>query len=324
MAAPRVLITSSMLHPGDAVDRFLKENGADVVFSYWHAGRTEDELISLVGGVNGAIVSIDPFTSRVFEAAPQLKVISRTGVGYDSIDVSAATRHGVYVCTTPGTNNVSVAEFAFAMIITHSKRVLENLSEVRRGGWKPFQGRELSGATLGIVGLGSIGKELARRARAFGMTVLAYDVKRDEVFASEHDVTYSSLEELLRNSDYVSLHLFLDATTRHLINAERLAQMKPTAYLVNTSRGPVVDQEALCAALREKRIAGAALDVFESEPLEADSPLRSLDNVCLTPHVAGRTSNSEAASGMMAAENVVRVLRGEPPVYAVNSKELPW
>ncbi len=322
MAKPRVLVTSFMLHPGDQVERYLLDSGVEVVWNPWHGGRTESEMKSILPGIDGAIVSIDPFTPQVLDAAPQLKVVSRTGVGYDAIDVPAATSHRVAVCITPGTNNVAVAEFAFAFMIAKARKLIENHNEVAGGGWTRHQGVDLAGSTLGIVGLGSIGKELARRARAFDMNVLAYDLFQDAAFAEKHGVTYVPLEDLLKRSDFVSLHLFLDATTRHIINAERLALMKPSAYLINTSRGGTVDPDALYQVLKEKKIAGAALDVFEQEPLEADSPLRTLDNVYLAPHVAGQTANSALAMGMMAAENVIKVLRGEKPPYAVNAKDL--
>ncbi|MCL4532019.1 MAG: NAD(P)-binding domain-containing protein, partial [Actinobacteria bacterium] len=181
---------------------------------------------------------------------------------------------------------------------------------------------EIAGSTLGIVGLGTIGKEVAQRARAFEMRVLAHDLAQDQQFAEEHLVMYVPLEQLLRESDYVSLHVFLDQRTQHLINAEHLAMMKPSACLINTARGPIVDEEALIQALEQKQIAGAALDVFTREPLPTDSPLRALDNVYLYPHLAGSTQEVFKASGLMAAENVIRVLRGERPLHTVNPEAL--
>ncbi len=322
MAKSRVLITSFMLKPGDETERYLLDSGVEVVWNKWHGGRTEEEMKEILQGIDGAIVSIDPFTNQVFDAVPDLKVVSRTGVGYDAIDVPAATAHKVAVCITPGTNNVAVAEFAFAFMIGKARKLVENHVEVMKGGWTRHVGSDLAGATLGIVGLGSIGKELARRARAFDMKVLAYDVYQDAAFAEKRGVTYASLDEVLSQSDFVSLHLLLSNETRNLINSERLALMKPTAILINTSRGGVVDQEALYEVLKARRIAGAALDVFEPEPLDPNSPLRGLDNVYLAPHVAGQTTTSAVAMGMMAAENVIAILRGQKPPCAVNAKEL--
>jgi D-3-phosphoglycerate dehydrogenase/(S)-sulfolactate dehydrogenase len=320
MAKPRVLITSFFLEPGDEVDRRLQEAGCETVFNRWHGDRTEEEMIEILKGIDAAIVSIDPFTPKVLSAAPQLKVVARTGVGYDAINVPAATGQGVAVCITPGANNRAVADFAFALLLACARRLLENLTVVPQGGWKRYQGRDLPGSTLGIVGLGSIGKEVAKRARGFDMRVLAYDIFQDEAFAARHQVTYVPLEQLLKESDFVTLHCFLDENSYHLINAERLALMKPTAYLINTARGPIVDEEALYQVLKEKRIGGAALDVFAQEPLPADSPLRRLDNVYLAPHAAGQTDGAMHAMGTMAADNVIAVLRGEKPLGLVNKE----
>lgn len=322
MSKPRVLLTSFWLKPGDEVDTRLREAGCETVFNLWHGGRTEDEMIDILQGIDGAIVSIDPFTPKVLSAAKQLKVVSRTGVGYDAIDVKAATENGVAVCIALGSNNRAVADYAFGLLLACSRRLLENLSEVPKGGWKRYQGRDAAGATIGIVGLGAIGKEVAKRARGFDMRVLAYDVYKDEAFAAQHGVTYVSLEQLLRESDYVTLHILLNEQTKHMINAERLALMKPTAYLINTARGGIVDTQALYEALKEKRIAGAALDVFENEPLEADSPLRSLDNVYLSPHAAGQSAQAMSLMGTMAADNVIAVLKGERPAGIVNPEVL--
>lgn len=322
MAKPRVLLTTFWLKPGDEVDTRLKEAGCETIFNGWHGGRTEDEMIDILQGIDGAIVSIDPFTPRVLGAAKQLKVVSRTGVGYDAIDVKAATENGVAVCIALGSNNRAVADYALGLLLTCSRRLLENLTEVRKGSWKRYQGRDVAGATIGIVGLGAIGKEVAKRARGFDMRILAYDVYRDEAFAAEHGVTYVPLEKLLRESDYVTLHILLNEQTRHMINAERLALMKPTAYLINTARGGIVDTRALYEALKEKRIAGAALDVFEQEPLEADNPLMELDNVYLSPHAAGQTEQAMRSMGIMAADNVIAALKGERPAGIVNPEVL--
>jgi len=322
MAKPRVLITSIFLKPGDEVDHRLREAGIEVAYKPWTGTRTEDEMIELLHGVDGAIVSTDPFTPRVLAGAPQLKVISRTGVGYDAIDVPAATARGVIVTNTPGVNRHAVADWALALILCCARKLPENLAEVRQGGWKRREGVDLAGKTLGIVGLGTIGKEVARRAQAFRMRLLAYDVVEDRPFAEGHQVAFVPVAELLRQSDFVSLHCFLSDATRHLINAERLGLMKPTAFLINTARGGLVDTAALCSALHARRLAGAALDVMEDEPLPADSPLRGFDTVYLSPHVAGSTTDARRRSGAMAAENLMRVLRGERPEGILNPEVL--
>jgi D-3-phosphoglycerate dehydrogenase len=322
MGKPRILITSIFLKAGDDVDRSLTSHGMDTVYHQWHGGRTEDELIKLLQGIDGAIVSTDPFTARVIQAADRLKVISRTGVGYDAVDVPAATKRGVIVTTTPGVNRHAVADWALALILCCARKVPENLAEVRRGAWGRHEGMDLAEKILGVVGLGTIGKEVAKRAKAFGMRLLAFDLVQDRPFAEGQGIAYVSLEDLLRQSDFVSIHCFLNEATRHLINAERLALMKPTAFLINTARGGIVDTQALCQALQVKRIAGAGLDVFEGEPLQADSPLRGLENVYLAPHCAGSTADARKRSGAMAAENLIRGLRGERPEGIVNPEVL--
>lgn len=318
----RVLVTSSFVKPGDEAHKRLQDAGLEAVFDYCEGSRTEEELIDLLRGIDGVVAGVDPFTARVLDTAPQLKVIARVGVGYDAIDVKAATKHGVAVTINPGVNRHAVAEYAFALMLYCSRRLQESLSEVRRGGWNRHEGLDLVGRTLGIIGLGTIGKEVAQRARAFEMRILAVDVLRDRQFAEEHGVTYVPLEQLLRESDFVTIHSFLDAGTHHMINDETLALMKPAAYLINTARGGLVDTAALHCALKEKRIAGAALDVFEQEPLDADSPLRELDNVYLSPHIAGSSSDVVRASALESVENVVRRLRGERPIYTVNPEVL--
>jgi D-3-phosphoglycerate dehydrogenase len=322
MTTPRVLITSIFLKAGDDVDRYLTSQEMETVYRPWHGGRTEQELTDLLHGIDGAIVSTDPFTARVIQAADRLKVISRTGVGYDAVDVPAATKRGVIVTTTPGVNRHAVADWALALILCCARQVPQNLAEVRRGGWTRHEGIDLAEKTLGVVGLGTIGKEVATRAKAFGMRLLAFDLVQDLPFAEGLGIAYVSLEDLLRQSDFVSIHCFLNAATRHLINDQRLLLMKPTAFLINTARGGIVDTEALCRALHAKRIAGAGLDVFEGEPLRADSPLRTLENVYLSPHTAGSTTDARKRSGSMAAENLVRGLRGERPEGIVNPEVL--
>ncbi len=318
----RVLISSIFLRSGDEVDRRLRDAGFEPVYNPWTGKRTEEEMIHLLRGIDGAIVSTDPFTARVLAAAPQLKAICRTGVGYDTIDVPAATARGILVATTPGVNRHAVADLTLALILCCARRLVENLAEVRRGGWKRHEGVDLAGKTLGIVGLGTIGKEVAQRAEAFGMRLLAFDLVQDVRFADRHAVAYVALEEVLLQSDFVSLHLFLSPASRHLINAERLALMKRTAFLINTARGGLVDTAALCRALTEQRIAGAALDVVEDEPLPADSPLRAFDTVYLCPHVGGSTADARRRSGAMAAENLIRALNGQRPEGIVNPEVL--
>ena len=322
MAPLKALITVPYMTPGDGGDRLLRAAGVETVFQTLHGHRSEAEMIALLQGIDAAIVGLDPFTPTVMDASPRLKVISRSGLGYDDVDVPAATARGIVVCTTPGHIHTAVAEWTMALLLQGARKVFENLQEGRSGGWTWHQGRDLARRTLGLVGLGAIGKAVATRARAFEMQVLAYDRVQDAAFAAQHGVRYVALEELLRASDFVSLHLFLDAKSRHFLNAERLALMKRDAYLVNTSRGGVIDSGALYDALQAGRIAGAALDVFEQEPLAPDSPLRTLPTLTISPHCSGASDDPRNAQVLMASENALRVLRGEPPLHAVNPEVL--
>lgn len=321
MANEKVLVTSWMVKEDSPALQRLRDEGFEIVTNYWHDKRDEEEMIKLIPGMDAAIVSIDPFTPRVFAVADKLKVVSRTGVGYDAVDVPSATERGILVTTTPGANETAVADYAFALLLAVSRKVIENDRNVRQGNWTRVIGDDPSEKTIGIVGLGTIGKKVARRARGFDMRVLAYDVVKDEKFAEENQVTYVGLDELFREADFVSVHLPLFESTRRIINEQRLRSMKPTAYLVNTSRGGVIDEDALYRALKERWIAGAALDVFTQEP-PWGSPLLDLDNVIVAPHVAGNSRGAQENMVSMACENVRRVLKGEPPLYAVNPQAL--
>ncbi|HSB79725.1 MAG TPA: phosphoglycerate dehydrogenase [Candidatus Methylomirabilis sp.] len=321
MAHTRCLITSYFLKPGDEAEHRLREAGFDIEFQPRNKDRSEDEMIRITQGFDAAIVSVDPFSARVLAALPHLKIISRTGVGYDAIDIAAATARGVAVCTGPGVNRHAVGEYAIALMLQCARHVSENIASVRAGGWERHEGFDLAGKTVGIIGLGTIGKEVAQRLRGFEMRILAYDPVQDSQFAEAHGVTYVSLGELFQQSDLITLHAFLDAASRKLVNAERLALMKPTAYVINTARGGLIDHDALYQALKEKRIAGAALDAFEQEPL-GETPLRALDNCWLSPHAAGSSRDARARSKHVAVENVLRFFRGERPLHIVNPEVL--
>jgi (S)-sulfolactate dehydrogenase len=249
-------------------------------------------------------------------AAPRLKVVGRVGVGLETIDVGALRARDVVVSWAPGTNAGSVAEYVMGAMLAHARRYAEATAHLSSGGWdrQRFMGTELHGKVLGIVGLGDIGARLARRARAFGMSVLASDpfVHEHVAAVQEYEVRLVELGELLATSDVVSLHAPLVASTRGLIGAAALSRMKPTALLVNTSRGGLVDEEALAAALQRGALGGAALDVRAHEPPGADDPLRGAPNLILTPHVAGVTHESNLRASQHIADEVLRVLRGEP------------
>jgi len=263
------------------------------------------------------ITALESVTARVLAAAPRLRVICATGVGYDHIDVEAATARGVAVCTSAGSNHQSVAELTLGLMVAVARQIALGDRVLRRGGWEPLVGPELWGKTLGIVGLGRIGRAVALLARAFGMRVIATDIVLDHTFGSVHHVEYVPLPKLLRLADFVSLHCPLTPATRGLMSERTFRLMKPTAYLINTARGPVVDEPALVQAIVSRQIAGAALDVFPDEP-HIDAKLREAPNIVLTPHIGG--SANEALERMMelALLNVTQVLEGSPPISRVN------
>lgn len=286
---------------------------------------TRAELLAAVADVEGLLSMVtDRVDAELMDAAPRLKVVANHAVGYDNIDVAAATERGIWVANTPGVLTDATADLAFALLLAVSRRVVEGDAFVRSGtwgGWEPLQmlGANVSGATLGLVGLGRIGRAVARRAQAFDMRVLYWNRTRlepdDEAALG---VTYAPLEELLARARFVSLHVASNPETRHLINAAALELIGPGGYLINTARGNIVDEAALVTALQEGRIAGAGLDVFEEEPALAPG-LAECANAVLTPHLGSSTVETRTAMGNLAVDNLLAVLEGKPPLHAVNS-----
>jgi phosphoglycerate dehydrogenase-like enzyme len=315
MAATRVLVTVTHLYRRDAPYlRRLEEAGLEVVRRVGAIGGklTEDELIAGLPGAFATLAGSEPYTERVFAAAPDLAVVARWGVGFDAIDVDAASRHGVAVCTAVGANHEAVADYALALMCALQRGVLPNHRLITGGQWKTEFRPGLWRATVGIVGLGRIGQAVARRCRGFQMRILASEPAPDMAAVRELGVELLPLEELLPRADLVTLHCPATPETRHLIDRDRLALMKPTAHLVNTARGPLVDEAALYEALKTGRLAGAGLAVFEQEPCAA-SPLFDLDNVVLSPHVAGVDATSEVAMADRAIDAILAVRRGQTP-----------
>jgi glyoxylate reductase len=258
------------------------------------------------------------------DSAPRLRIISQYAVGYDNIDVKAATERGIYVTNTPGVLTETVADFTMALMMAIARRVVEADKYIRQGkwkvGWHPlyFLGTDLYGATLGIVGLGRIGSAVARRAKGFDMKILYYDVVRRENLEKELGAKFVDLDTLLKESDFVTLHVPLTPKTKDLIGERELKLMKPTAYLINTSRGKVVDEKALIKALKEGWIAGAALDVFYQEPTPPDNPLLELDNVVVAPHIASASLETRSRMAEIVAENLIAFKEGKKPPTLVN------
>ena len=314
---PRIVYVNSPFDNGEAVEE-LAPSGFALVRAQARSPAYREalgEASYLVGFVDGLV------DDELYRAAPKLKLIQLLSAGYDRADITAAQRAGVPIANNGGANAVAVAEHALLLMLAVCRRLPLQHANVGSGRWRGNETprvHELRGRTLGIVGLGTIGKKTARLAGAFAMTVQYYDIARLTEDAEDAlGVRFRLLGELLRSSDIVSLHVPLNPTTRHLIGAREIALLKPAAVLVNTSRGPVVDEAALTEALGAGRIAGAGLDVFDQEPPEATNPLFSLDNVVLTAHLAGPTVESSTARLRNAFDNVERVERGEPPLWII-------
>ena len=318
-----------------AVTREIPEAGlrrlrqsADVKLWDQELPPSEGELDTLLEGCAGAITLLtDHIDGAVLDRHPQLRVVSNFAVGYDNIDVPAASERGVLVCNTPNVLTNATADHTWALLLSAARRIPESIAYVRDGKWQTWGpllllGQEVSGATIGIVGLGRIGKEVAKRARGFGMRILAFDPFEDAEFAAQYDVSYVPLEDLLADADFVTLHVALTPETHHLIGANELQRMKATAILVNASRGPVVDTSALVDALRDGSILGAALDVTDPEPLSADHPLVTMPNCIVVPHTASATVQTRNSMADLAARNLLAGLRGERPPAAVNADEV--
>jgi len=318
----RVLVTPAFFGRKDSapVD-LLNEAGCEVVPSPYRRTATEDEMCVLVADVDAAIVSLDPVTEKVLESGRRLKIAARCGVGYDNIDVTAATRMGVFVTNVPGANSRAVAEMTVGLMFDVARRISMMDRRMRAGIWKGHVGFELGGKTLGVVGTGSIGRLVAELGAGLGMRVLCYSRTPDRAWAEATGVFYVSLDELLGASDVVSLHVALTHDTHNLLSERELSMVKTSAILINTSRGAIVDEDALFTALQEGRLSGAGLDVFAEEPI-GRSRLLELENVVLTPHISGLTAESAHAMAMGAARNVVAVLRGQMPENAVNAPHM--
>ena len=296
---------------------WLEEAGCEVFPNQLGHSYRASEFREALQGMDAIITGTDELTAEVIGAADGLKTIAKHGVGLDNIDIAAARERGIIVTATPGAIHDSVADLTLTMLLALARRIVPAHLSTQSGQWEGFTGTELRNKTLGVAGLGRIGKEVCLRARAFGMRVVAHDPYPDEDFAAANDVDFLSLDRLLETADAVSLHAAVTEGDHPLIGAVELENMKPTAFLLNTARGSLVDEEALAEALREGKIAGAGLDVFATEPPEK-SPLLDLENVVLTPHIAGRTNEGLRRMGEITVENCLRALRDEEPLFQVS------
>ncbi len=329
MSQPRAFV-SRMMHP-DAIAMIGEATDMEV----WPADPppTAGQLRAKLASAEGVLINImDRVDAALLNAAPKLRVVSQLAAGLDNVDIPECTRRGILLGSTPGILSKAVADHAFALLLSAARRVVESDKWVRGNNWELafhpnyWLGNEVQGSTLGIVGLGQIGLEMARRAQGFDMRVLYHSRNRRPdaeamlcAQAARADaLTYATMDDLLAESDYVSLHCPLTPETRHLINAEALRRMKSTAILVNISRGPVVDTDALCQALREGWIGGAGLDVVDPEPIPHDHPLLFMDNVTITPHIGSASVLSRRAMSIMAARNLINGLNGQRLVHCAN------
>jgi D-3-phosphoglycerate dehydrogenase len=275
------------------------------------------EVAELLPGVDGYIAGVDEINAEAISAADRLKVIARYGVGIDQVDLAAAKARGIVVTNTPGANSVSVAELTIGLMLALARHIPEAVTSTRQGAWPRLAGLSLRGKTVGLVGFGSIGREMARRLAGFECNVVAYDPYASAETARSLGVELITLPHLLASADFVSLHLPVTAETRKIINDESLAQMKRGAYLVNTARGELIDEEALARSFTTGQLGGAALDVLCQEPPTPDHPLLGLKQVLVTPHAGAHSDDAMNAMGRMAMEDCLRVLQGQEPKYRV-------
>ncbi len=291
----------------------LLDYGCEVETSKLSRPYNRQELKDAASDVEGVIANLEHWDEEMFEAAPKLKVIVRFGTGYDTVDLEAAKRHGVIVANTPGINAPAVAEHTIALLFSMIRSVPQLNADTRQGKWTRTIFHELSDKTVGILGFGAVGRNVAKRMSGFGVSLIAFDKYPNEEAAKALGVKMTSFEDVLKNSDYVLIHLPSIQETYHIINGENIAKMKDGAYLINTARGPLVDEKAVCEALKSGKLAGMASDVFESEPVTPDYPLFQFPNYICTPHSAGETYENYRDTGLATATAVIDVFQGKDP-----------
>ncbi|MGB8453844.1 MAG: phosphoglycerate dehydrogenase [Anaerocolumna sp.] len=317
----KILVTPTSLQPGknsrmlSELEKFSK----DLVFNPADRPLTEDELIPLLRDCDGYIAGLDFITEKVLNSCPKLKAISRYGAGCDRVDIKVATANNIAVTNTPGVNAQAVGELSFALALSVARKIPYLDRMTRDGKWVRSMGIELAGKTMGIIGLGAIGKVVAKCAQGFSMKVISYDSYTDKSYCEENNIIVATFEEVIRESDVISLHLPLNSDTKHLIDREAIRQMKNSAIIINTSRGGIIDEEAAYEALSKGMLGGMGVDVFEKEPPE-NSKLLKLDNVVATPHTGAHTK--EAADNMagFSIRNLVEVLLDKECEFVVNKK----
>jgi D-3-phosphoglycerate dehydrogenase len=309
----KILVTPTSFKGGAALEK-LKAFAGEVVANPYNRPLGEDELIPLVADCDGYIAGLDYITQKVIGKAENLKVISRYGAGVDRVDVAAAKAKNIVVCNTPGVNAKAVADLTIALILSLARKIPLLDRQTRTGDWPRSTGIELGGKTIGIFGLGAVGKAVAERAAGFSMRIMAYDPYINESYAASKGIIAADFDEVVKTADFLCLHLPLTEKTRHIFSEKVMKTMKRGAFIINTARGGLIDEEAAYALLTSGHLGGLGLDVFEAEPPKA-SPLFGLDNVVLTPHVASHTEEAAAGMAEMAVQNLIDVLSGKDCIY---------
>ncbi len=304
----KILVTSTSFNKVDPLPRErLLQYGCEIVDNPFNRPLKEKDLIPLLEDVDGVIAGLDEYSRKAICSSRRLKVISRYGVGLDNINLEAARDRGISVVNTPEVNTQAVADLTFGLMLAVCRKITQAHVSTQKGSWGRLIGRGVYKKSIGIIGLGRIGKAVAERARGFSMEILAHDVKKDEVFSKPLGIRFLPLDELLVKADFITLHCDLNPGSKGIIGSPELVLMKKTAYLVNTARGGLIDENALFEALRDKKIAGAALDAFENEP-PVGSPLLTLDNILTTPHIGSYTHEALLEMGLIAVDNLIKNL----------------
>jgi D-3-phosphoglycerate dehydrogenase len=314
----KILITPrSFASSSDKAIKMLTERGYEIQRNNTDRPYKKEEMLNLIRDIDGMIIGIDELSAEIIEKANKLKVISKYGTGLDNIDINMATNKKIIVTNTPTANVDAVADLAFGLILSLARRIPEADQKTKKGKWEKIIGKSVWEKTLGVIGLGKIGRQVVKRARGFKMNILGFDLIKDKKFAQRYGIKYVNLEKLLQKSDYITIHLPLNDATHHLIDDKELGKIKKDAFLINTSRGGIVDEQALYQALRNNQLKGAALDVYSNEP-PVESPLKELDNVIMTPHIGAYTEEAIENMGIQAAQNLIDVLEGRKPKNRVN------
>lgn len=317
----KVLITPrSYASTSDKPTKIIENKGYEIIRNNKDRPIQKNEMLNFIKDVDGIIIGIDKFDSDIIDQANNLKVISKYGTGLDNIDVDYAHKKGITVTKTPTANIDAVADLTIGLMIAIARRIPEADKKLRNDQWEKIIGNSVWKKQLGIIGLGKIGKQVVKRAQGFNMNIKVFDVNIDKPFAEKHDIEYVKLDEILSESDFITIHTPLNNGTKDLIKKEELEKMKNSSYLLNVSRGGIVNENDLYEALKNDVIAGAALDAFVNEPPKENN-FKKLDNIIMTPHIGGYTNEAIENMGVQAAQNLINVLEGREPNYKVNKKD---